>query len=247
MLKAIIVEDEKRARDLLVNTIAHYKLPVEVLASCTTVLEAIKQIQLLKPDFIFLDIEMPNYSGFELLDFFDTIDFEIVFVTAYSKYAVKAFQVSAVDYLLKPLQIDRLESALQKVQEKLALKNSAHRVSALKENLQSDQLTKIVLPLANSYQFIEISDIVAIEAARAYCHFHLKDKRKFLVSKSLRHFEEILDLQPGFVRIHRSFLVNLNYIERYFKNEQRVELINNLNVKVSRDRKEYFEQIFNKT
>jgi len=247
MLKAIIVEDEKRARDLLVNTIAHYKLPVEVMANCATVLEAIKQIQLHKPDFIFLDIEMPNYSGFELLDFFDNIDFEIIFLTAYSKYAVKAFQVSAVDYLLKPLQIDRLESALNKVKEKLALKNSAHRVNALKENLQSDQLTKIVLPLANSYQFIEIGDIVAIEAARAYCNFHLKDKRKFLVSKSLRHFEEILNQQPGFVRIHRSFLVNLNYIERYFKNEQRVELINNLSVKVSRDRKEYFEQIFNKT
>lgn len=244
MLKAIIVDDEKRARDLLINTINHYELPVEVIASCSNVLDAIKQIQSLKPDFIFLDIEMPNYSGFELLDFFDEINFEIVFLTAYKKYAVQAFQVSALDYLLKPLQIDRLESTIKKVAERLALKNSAIRVNALKENLKSGQLSKIVLPLANSYQFIQVSDIVAIEAARAYCNFHLSDERKFLVSKSLKHFEEILEGESSFVRIHRSFLINLNYIERYYKNEQRVELINGLVVKVARDRKEYFEQIF---
>jgi len=246
MLKAIIIDDEEHARDLLADTIDHFKLPVHILAKCEDVVAAIEQINSNKPDFVFLDIEMPNYSGFELLDFFGEIDFEVVFVTAYSKYAIRAFEVSAVDYLLKPLQIDRLEAAIKKVEEKLTLKNSAERINTFKENIQSSRLTKIVLPIANNHQFIEIKNIVSIEAARAYCHLNLLDGRKILVSKSLSHFEEILSSHIQFVRVHRSFLINLHYVKHYSKKEQQVELINQLFVRISRERKDNFETHFYK-
>ncbi len=246
MLNAIIIDDEEHARDLLADTIKHCNLPVKIMAKCSDVESAVIEIKANNPDFVFLDIEMPNYSGFELLEFFENIDFEIIFVTAYSQYAIHAFEVSAIDYLLKPLQIDRLEAAIKKVKEKIVLKNSAKRIETLKENMQQTKLSKIALPMANSYQFVEIPNIVCIEAARAYCHIYLADNNKILVSKSLSHFEEILKRNKEFVRVHRSFLVNLKFVVSYNKKEMQLLLAKNLLVKVSRKRTENFENHFYK-
>lgn len=242
MLSAIIIDDEKRARELLQNSLEMYCPQVEVKASCYDVPTAVEAIKAHEPDLVFLDIEMPNYSGFELLDFFYNINFEIIFVTAYSQYALQAFEVSAVDYLLKPLQVDRLEAAIQKAADKIAFNNSADRLTTLKTNLSSLQIRKLALPQVGGYQFVDIEDILMLEAERAYCRFHLKGDKLLLVSKSLSHYEPMLRDTALFFRAHRSYLINLRAIKKYQRRENQLILKNDLVVKISRDKKDAFEQ-----
>lgn len=241
LLSAIIIDDEKRARDVLKRSLDLYCSQVSVKACCHDVPTAVKTIKTLRPDLVFLDIEMPNYSGFELLDFFYEIDFEIVFVTAYSQYAVQAFEVSAVDYLLKPLQIDRLESALKKVAAKRGGKSSADRMSNLQTNLSSLQVRKLALPKVGGYHFVDAQDILMLEAERAYCRFHLRNGEQLLVSKSLSHYEPLLKDTGLFFRAHRSYLLNLKAIKKYHRRKNLITLSNDIKVKVSRNKKDAFE------
>lgn len=242
-LKAIIIDDEERGRSSLQSLLKEYCPDVEVVASCADVPEGVIAINKQKPQLIFLDIEMPEYSGFDLLDFFRDIDFEIIFVTAYSEYAIRAFEVSAVDYLLKPVQIEQLQNAVEKVKQKRLQSSMQNRLDLLKEAFKGETLRKIAVPMSDGLLFIDVNDLILLEADGAYTNVYLKDGSKILVSKKLKFFEDILEPRPGFFRVHRSYMININYIKKYLRGENMILMDNNTNVSLSRDRKQEFDNI----
>ncbi len=240
-IKAIIIDDEERARNTLRTLLKEYCPQVEVLASCANIPEGVLNINQKRPQLVFLDIEMPEYNGFELLSFFRDIDFQIVFVTAYNEYALKAFEVSAVDYLLKPVDIDKLKIAVDKAAKRIEVPIQQN-VEVLKDTFKTGQFNKIALPVSEGLLFIEVPDIVYLEAEGAYTNVWLKNGSKILVSKKMKFFEEILDTRSNFFRSHRSFIVNINFLKKYNKNDSSLLLDNGKVVYISRERKAEFEE-----
>ncbi|MEM7659234.1 MAG: LytTR family DNA-binding domain-containing protein [Bacteroidota bacterium] len=238
-MKAIIIDDEPRARAVLRTLLEENCPEVEILAEAEDVPEAVKAINKHHPDIIFLDIEMPGYSGFELMDFFSEINFQIIFTTAYSEYAVQAFQVSAIDYLLKPIQIDQLLHAVQKAKEKLNHSQTLEKLEALKSNLNSDgQIKKIALPVANGLLFVETEDIIYLKAEGSYTQIHLVQGPKLLVSRKLKEFEKLLS-NPSFFKSHRSYLINLNHVKQYVRQDGGYIVMKNDDVvSIAKDRKD---------
>ncbi|MEL6656647.1 MAG: LytTR family DNA-binding domain-containing protein [Bacteroidota bacterium] len=241
-IKAIIIDDEERARRVLHTTLAKFCPTIAVVAECKDVPQGVQQINIHRPDVVFLDIEMPEYNGFELLDFFRSVDFEIIFVTAYNEHALRAFEVSAVDYLLKPIRIDQLEQAVQKLTKKLQSATMHDRLEVLKENLQGKQLQKITVPIAEGLLFIKVREISHINAEGAYSKLWLTDGSNLLVSKKLKYFEENLSDVPFFFRVHRSHLINVHMIQMYNRRESMLILENQQRIKVSRDNKVLLEE-----
>jgi two-component system LytT family response regulator len=241
MIKAIIIDDEARARSVLRNLISQFCPEIEIVSECANVPDAIREINSLEPDVVFCDIEMPNFSGLELISFFKEVNFELIFATGYSEYAIQAFEMSAIDYLLKPIQIDKLETAVDKLKKKIHLTTMSDRLAALKENLKTDVLSKIAVPVSGGLDFIEVENISLLEADGSYTHVWLKDGSNLLVSKKLRFFDELLEKRPQFFRVHRSSLININYIKKYSKAESYIYLDNNKSVKIARDKKTEFE------
>ncbi len=240
MLNAIIIDDEERSRNLLEGVLNKYIPEVSVLAKCEDVPSGVLAINEHKPDVVFLDIEMPKYSGFQLLEFFQNLTFEIIFVTAYSEYAIKAFEVSAIDYILKPIQIDKLENAVEKLKNK-KLASMHDRMENLKANLKSDSISRIALPVSDGLVFIEVNDISFLEADGAYTKVNLKNGSNMLISKKLRYFEDLLIDREQFYRIHRSYIININYIKKYSRAEGYLTLDNQTSVRIARDKKSEFE------
>jgi two-component system LytT family response regulator len=239
-LKAIIVDDEAKARRILESFLIEYCPQVEILAMAEDVPQAFKVIQKLKPDVVFLDIEMPGYNGFQLLDFFEVVDFEIIFTTAYSEFALRAFQVSAIDYLLKPIQIDQLISAVEKLEKIHGNSYIRERMETLQKNLKAYQIKKIVIPLSEGSLFVELNDIVFLKAEGSYANIFFKDGNKVIVSKNLKDYEDQLTMEEGFFRIHRSFLINTKYITHISSDGSEATMINQSIVNISRDRKQDF-------
>jgi two-component system LytT family response regulator len=184
---------------------------------------------------------MPEFNGFELLSFFREVDFEIIFVTAYNEYALKAFEVSAVDYVLKPVDIDKLQAAVEKAETRLNTFDMQNRLEVLKESFKNEQFNKIALPVADGLWFVDTTDIVYLEADGAYTEVWLRNGSKILVSKKIKFFEDVLDKRPNFFRSHRSYLVNINFIKKYNKSDNALTLDNGKTVVISRDRKSEFE------
>jgi two-component system LytT family response regulator len=241
-IRAIIIDDEERARNTLRALLKEYCPQVEVVGICANIPEGVLNINQKRPQLVFLDIEMPEYNGFELLSFFREIDFQIIFVTAYNEYALKAFEVSAVDYLLKPVDIDKLKIAVEKAAKRLGSPDIQHNVDVLKDTFKTGQFNKIALPVSEGLLFIEVPDIVYLEAEGSYTNVWLKNGAKILVSKKMKFFEEILDTRPNFFRSHRSFMVNINYLKKYSKNDSSLLLDNGKVVYISRERKAEFEE-----
>lgn len=242
-LKAILIDDEESARNVLSNLMARFCPEVNILQTCANVTEAIDAINTHQPDVVFLDIEMPNYSGFELVNFFEEVNFEIVFVTAYDKYAIKAFEVSAVDYLLKPIEIERLKSAIEKVKQRVHLKNNNYQ--ALSDNLKNEQLTKLVVRKNDSQEIVAIEDIIAIEAQEAYSSIYTENGT-FLMSKNLKHFETLLENNTDFFRSHKSWIINLKKIESFSKSTSEIQLKSSLVAKLSKYKIAEFEEVIMK-
>lgn len=218
MLKAVIVEDEARARRILESLLAEYCPKVEVLASVDDVPNGVKAINKHQPDLVFLDIEMPGYTGFQLFDFLEDISFEVVFTTAYNDYALKAFEVSAIAYLLKPIQIEQLIQAVERVEQLVNKQPLNTRLNALEKNLEKEgHITRIGLPSSEGLLFVEAEEVVYLAAEGAYTNVFLKGKRKIVVSKNLKQLSDLL-AHPCFFRTHRSYLVNLNHVRQYVRN-----------------------------
>ncbi len=242
-INAIIIDDEERARNTLSSLLLNYCPEITVLATCANVPDGVLAINKHKPDVVFLDIEMPDYNGFELLGFFREIDFDIIFVTAYSEYAIKAFEISAVDYILKPIDIDQLKNSVEKLKQKKLHSQMQEQIELLKESYKGDDIRKIALSMSNGLTFVEIADIVLLEADGAYTTFYLKDGQKILVSKKLKFYEDILSNRSFFFRTHRSYFVNVNYIKKYSRSENAILMDNEFSITISRDRKQEFESL----
>jgi two-component system LytT family response regulator len=233
-IKAIIVDDEVNARRALRGLLTEHFTEVQILAECKDVPEAVKTITRLKPQVVFLDIEMPGYSGFELLDFFDKdqIDFHIIFVTAYSEYSLKAFESAAIDYILKPVRLEHLQRALRKIPSSAV---SAQKMDALKEHL-NPQDKKIVLQTAETIYVVRKEDIIYLQAEGSYTRIHTSTHGVLTITKKLIDFE-YLEEDGSFFRTHRSFIVNLNHIQKVDKKEFLVTMSNEAMVYLAQDKK----------
>lgn len=241
-IKAIIVDDEESARNVLSNLITRYCPQLEIITTCSNIIDAVEAIKQHQPDVVFLDIEMPNYAGYEIVSFFEEINFEIIFVTAYDKYAIKAFEISAVDYLLKPVEIERLKNSVEKLTNKIELNISHDNYKALTENLKTDELTKIAIKQNGNHIIIDTNKIIAIEAQEAYSCIHTISGN-YLMSKNLKHFETILENNDGFFRSHKSWIINKSYLINFSKSNLEIELKGNIIAKLSKYKKPEFEKL----
>ncbi len=240
MLKAIIVDDEARARRILENYIKDYCPQVQILAIVEDVPSAIIAINAFNLDIVFLDIEMPTFNGFQLLDSIDNIAFEIIFTTAYSEYALKAFQVSAIDYLLKPIQVNQLIAAVKKVEKIQGSSMLQERLKTLQQNLVDYKVKKIVVPMSEGSLFVELKEIIYLKAEGSYVHLFFKDGTKILVSKNIKDYEDQLTNNEGFFRTHRSFLVNADFVNKISSDGTEAILTNGSLITISRERKQEF-------
>jgi two-component system, LytTR family, response regulator len=240
-IRAIIVDDEESARDVLDNLLRRFCPDVEVVSKLSNVPNAVEACNQLKPDLVFLDIEMPNYAGFEIVKFFESIPFEIIFVTAYDKYALRAFEISAIDYLLKPVDIDRLKEAVSRVKKQTNLKQHSERLSLLGNTLQSKEVKSIMVTDKGYQQVVPIDSIIAIEAEESYCTIYTTSK-KHTVSKNLKHFETVFADNANFIRVHKSWMISKKHIVNYSKSELLINLTGGLEAKLSKYKKAEFEE-----
>lgn len=242
MINAILVDDEERARNTLSLLLKEFCPNIQIIAKCENVLEAVESIKSNQPDLVFLDIEMPNYNGFELFDLIEEVNFETIFVTAYDHYAIKAFEVSAIDYLLKPVEIESLQKAIDKVDRKVSGKFK-EQVSILKNIYKGEDVKKIAIPLSDGLSFFDINDIILFAADGAYTNVFFKNKSKVLVSKRLKFFEDILENRNIFFRAHRSSMINVNYLKKYHKGQSTIQMDNDVEIQIARERKNEFEKL----
>ncbi len=238
-ISAIIVDDEQSARNVLSILLKRFCSDIEVVATCANIPEAVFEIRKHKPDVVFLDIEMPEYAGYEIVNFFDEINFDIVFVTAYDKYALKAFELSAVDYLLKPIDPERLIHAVEKLRNRAELKKSHQNYLALKENIESNKLDKIILSQNSGQTLVALTDIIAVEAQEAYSSVHTRTGR-FLISKNLKYFEDLFSEDKHFFRSHKSWIINILHIKTFNKGRLEIDLENKITAKLSKYKKDEF-------
>lgn len=239
-IRAILVDDEEGARDVLEHLLTRFCPEVTLVAKCANVSQAVEAIKQEKPDLVFLDIEMPQYAGYEIVQFFDTVNFEIIFVTAYDQYAIRAFEIAAIDYLLKPIDIERLKFSVNRVKQQRSMVEQAQRLSLLGNTLETKELKNIIVHDKGQQHLVAVEEIIAIEALESYCTIHTKDKRH-TVSKNLKHFETLLDKRPQFIRVHKSWLINKQCIHHYSRSELSICLVNGLVARLSKYKKAEFE------
>lgn len=218
MIRTLIIDDEQHCTDRLLKLLESHKSNVHVMDTLSNVADGVNAVQKLRPDLIFLDVQIHDQTGFDLLKQIETLETEVIFTTAYDKYAVQAFKFSAVDYLLKPVDVDDLQTALDKVSRKMNEKNSHERLEVLLHNLKNtrDTVKKLSIPTINGFSFIPITEILRCQSDINYTTIFLKDKQKITVAKTLKEFEELLS-DYHFFRVHNSHLVNLSYIKSYNK------------------------------
>lgn len=235
-MKALIVDDEALARLAIVSILRDYFKEIEIVGECDGVPEAVRMINAYQPDIVFLDIEMSEYNGFDLLSFFPKgrINFHIIFVTAFNEYALQAFETSAVDYLLKPVRVEQIERALQKINQ-LSQKNLHYDI--LQENLKNNSPKQIILHTFDNVFVIKLQDIVCLQADGSYTKFIVTNQSKpILISKNLSEFQ-YLEKIPNFFRSSRSFIINVEKVKRIDKKEQFLEMENNYQVDIATNRK----------
>jgi two-component system LytT family response regulator len=243
-MKAIIIDDEKRARVSLTLLIEEYCPNVKIVAECENLPEGVKAIRKHNPDLVLLDIEMPGHSGLELLDFFDENDihFSIIFTTAYNEYALQAFKFSAIDYLLKPINPEQLTDAVIRLEKQ---RQKFENLKILKENIKQENLNKIAVPSGNTLIFLETAKILYIKGEGAYSEVFCTTGAKNLVSRNLKNFEDILCSDKRFMRVHKSYIVNFEHVIAYNKSDGgSLELNTGVHIPVSPDKsQQILEQI----
>lgn len=244
MLRVIVVDDEPDAIQAISLIINEYCDFAEVIGKALNIVDARELIIKTKPDLVILDIEMPRGNGFELLESIPNRNFAVIFVTAYNNYAIKAFKYSAIDYVLKPIDIDDFLTAIKKVNisDNDWQTVSNNKIDLLLDNIKLPTLQKIVISGVDGVEFINVSDIMRIEANGSYSMVFTTDKKSHIASKSLKDFNDILE-QKKFFRIHHSHLINLSFVKKYWFSEGGyIELTDNTTVPMSRRKKEEFMQ-----
>ncbi|WP_458628936.1 LytR/AlgR family response regulator transcription factor [Winogradskyella sp. PC D3.3] len=240
-MTVVIIDDEPKARKLLEILINENCPKITTIFTAEDLLSGVEIIKREKPQIVFLDIEMPEHSGLEIFDFIEQHNFEIIFTTAYSEYAIKAFELAAVDYLLKPLRIDKLTEAIKKAVESLGRSHINIKLEELQKSLKSANFKKIGLPVADGIKFVNFEDIILLKADGMYTKVSIQNASEILISKPLKHFETLLDKISTFYRPHRSYIINLKYIQEYSKKDGGYIIMDNgETVSVSKDKKEEF-------
>ena len=242
-IKTILVDDEPRGLSALQKLLQLNCPEVEVVASCSSADEAIEKIKTLQPQLVFLDIAMPEKSGFDLLNSLDNINFEIIFITAHNNYMTQAFRFSAVDYLLKPVDIELLCEAVTRAAKRINEKHLGQQVETLLYNVEhkgKSQEMKLCITSLKGFQVIDLKDILYCEASSNYTNFYFTTGSSICTAKSIHEYEELLG-DSGFFRIHKSYLVNLLHVKEYLRGEGgSVVLSNKKELEVSRRKKEEF-------
>jgi two-component system, LytTR family, response regulator len=239
MIRAVIIDDEKESRNTVNNILTQYCDYVSVIGQAEGVASGKDLIAAKQPELVFLDIQMADGTGFDLLEQLPKVDFRVIFVTAYDQYALKAIKYSALDYILKPIDPQQLIDAVNKFR---VLESNFHVMAEQIKTLFGFKsgFEKIALPTSEGLRFVKVDNIIRCESDNNYTNFFLKTGEKILVTKTLKEFEETLS-DTHFVRIHQSHLINLNFVERYIKGEGgSVVMSDGSEVEVSRRRKEAF-------
>ncbi|WP_336517304.1 LytTR family DNA-binding domain-containing protein [Pollutibacter soli] len=248
MIRCVLIDDERNALEMMEWLLKTYCPEVQIVAMCSNGEEGIVAIKTHKPDVIFLDIEMPHMNGFDMLERFDQLDFDVVFCTAYDQFALKAFRYSALNYLLKPVDPEDLKSTVARIEMKKN-KPSKEQMDLLLQTLKQPQRgtpKRIALTTNDGLLFIPTEDIMYAEAESNYTIVMLSAGRKVIVSKSLKDIDEALS-GPDFFRIHHSYLVNINQIKKYVRGDGGYVVMNNdATVSISRSKRQEFMEMFEK-
>jgi len=246
MMKAILIDDELHCLRTLRILLTEYCPEVQLVEDCASAADGLKAIRKHKPDLLFLDIEMPGMNGFEMLEHFVDIPFAIIFTTSYDQYAIKAIRFSALDYLLKPIDPNELIAAVQKVQEQQQRPGAEQYRLLLRQLQHHDQpLRKIAVPTAEGFELIPAEQVIRCEADDNYTHLFLKNKTKVIACRTLKEMEEQMQAFPFFLRVHHSYLVNLNEVTKYIRGEGGYLVMSDgSTVNVSRSRKEALLKLF---
>ena len=235
IMTAIIVDDEARGRRILKSFCEEYCPQLKILDMAASVEEARALLTTHSPDIVFLDIEMPHENGFVLLEeYASKMPFEVIFTTAYEQYGLQAFDVDAMDYLLKPIQIDELIAAVEQVAARLNLQKNPSKLGFIKELVENGTLDKIALTTLDGYTFTNPNQIVRCEAQGNYTSVYFENGTSLLLTRTLKHYDDLLQNRGGFFRIHKSHLINLKYVRQFIKGRQAfVEMNDNTQLEVS--------------
>jgi two-component system, LytTR family, response regulator len=234
-LKTIIIDDEQDSVSLLQMQLNDNCPQVQIIGTFTSSVKALEEIELLDPDLIFLDIEMPIINGLEFLEKIMHLNYGVVFVTAYNQYALKAFRFNALDYLVKPIDTDELIEAVTKAANKI--KPTSEQLAMLKKQLRGQPITKIAIPSLAGVSFIDLAHIIYGEASNNYSKLVLTDGTIYLVSKTLKDVQEVLE-EDNFLRVHRQYIINLNHVKQLNRNEGILTMTNGDHIPVARNQKE---------
>lgn len=248
-MRVLIIDDENRARRVLTSILKENCTDICTILEADNLEDGVVLIKSEKPQIVFLDVEMPQHSGLEILDFFkdETIDFQIIFTTAYGQYAIEAFRLSAVDYLLKPIDEDELKRAFNKAKSAIEEDNIKHKLENLEKAFQQLSLNKIALEVPKGIIFASHEDILYFEADGVYTNVHMANGKTELICKTLKHFADQLTDKPLFYKPHRSYLINLKFMNEVVKKDGlQVIMKNNKSIPIARDRKEEFMQMVNR-
>jgi len=239
MIRSVIIDDEQHCVRALLNDLQQHCPSIELVDTCYSAKEGMMSVKKNHPDLVFLDVEMPWMNGFEMLEVLGDVSFSIIFTTAHDEFAAKAFRISAIDYLLKPIDANDLKAAVQKVEKKMEEGSSLQHITNLLRNMrQPSAEQKIALPQREGYEFIDVSAIIYCEAEGAYTKVFITDKKTMLISRSLGDVEELLPTEM-FQRIHHSTLINVNYISQFLRTDGGyVVLKNGEKLSVSKAKKE---------
>lgn len=235
MFKAIIIDDENLAGDLLNMMIKEHCPELQVEMVCNDLPSGVKAIHQIQPDIVFLDIELPKYSGVEIHDFIpeDQVKFELIFTTAHDHYALNAFKLSAADYVLKPIEPESLKKAVSIASKRIQQKNGV-----------APSYDRLIVNALNTIEFIDVNEIEYIEGGGAYSTFKMKNKTEIISSKNLKYYENLIVNYPQLVRCHKSYIVNMTSVVKLHKNRNVLELKSGEMVSISTDKIDWFLKKF---
>jgi len=248
MIRSILIDDERNALEMMEWLLKTYCPQVEIVDMCTSAQQGIESINQHKPDVVFLDIEMPRMNGFDMLEQFDKLFFDVVFCTAYDQFAIKAFKYSALNYLLKPIDPDDLKSTVARIEERKSVP-SKEQFQLLLQNINQPVKStpqRIALTTNDGMIFVPTTDIIYCEAESNYTTVVLANGKKVVVSKVLKDIDEALS-GPDFCRVHSSFLINVNRIKKYVRGDGGYLIMDDdTNISISRNRRQEFMELFSK-
>ena len=248
-IRSIIIDDEPNNVENLQILLNQYCPEIDIVATETNADSGIEAIQAYQPDMVFLDIQMPEKSGFDLLKAFNNINFEIIFITAYDQYGIQAIKFSALDYLLKPVNINELKLAVEKARQKIIAKQKDYNIANLLEYIKTGnkEIPKIALPTLQEIMYVRVDNIIRCEASNNYTLFYLQNGEKVLVCKTLKEFAELLT-PHNFIRTHQSHLVNLHFVKSFLREDGGTLFLNDqTKVPISRQNRDMVKEKLNNT